>query len=248
METLLNQKSTIAEIRRRFDNDVERFSNLETGQSATIDAPLTMDLISRAALAHNPKARRFLDIGCGAGNYTIKLLQIKSDCDCDLVDLSKAMLNRAHQRVTAFTTGKIQLYQGDFREIELPKNHYDVVVAAAVFHHLRDERDWEVAFCKIYEVTALGGSFWISDLVSHESLAIQEMMWEIYGDYLTSLGGADYRKKVFDYIDREDSPRSVTFQMELLKKVGFQNIEILHKNGSFAAFGGVKAAFSKNNL
>ena len=32
-------KSTVEEIRQRFDKDVERFSNLETGQSATIDAP-----------------------------------------------------------------------------------------------------------------------------------------------------------------------------------------------------------------
>src|SRR5687768_11443821 len=32
-------KSTVDEIRRRFDADVERFSNLETGQSATLDAP-----------------------------------------------------------------------------------------------------------------------------------------------------------------------------------------------------------------
>ena len=34
------KKSTVDEIRERFDNDVERFSNLATGQSATIDAPL----------------------------------------------------------------------------------------------------------------------------------------------------------------------------------------------------------------
>jgi tRNA (cmo5U34)-methyltransferase len=32
-------KSTVEQIRERFDGDVERFSNLETGQSATIDAP-----------------------------------------------------------------------------------------------------------------------------------------------------------------------------------------------------------------
>ena len=32
-------KSSVAEIRARFDHDVERFANLETGQSATVDAP-----------------------------------------------------------------------------------------------------------------------------------------------------------------------------------------------------------------
>lgn len=37
-------KSTVEEIRQRFDADVERFSNLETGQSATVDAPMAMAL------------------------------------------------------------------------------------------------------------------------------------------------------------------------------------------------------------
>ncbi len=38
-------KSSVDQIRSRFDQDVERFSNLETGQSATIDAPLSLELI-----------------------------------------------------------------------------------------------------------------------------------------------------------------------------------------------------------
>lgn len=47
MSTPLENKSSIDEIRNRFDNDVERFSNLEKGQSATIDAPLAMELITQ---------------------------------------------------------------------------------------------------------------------------------------------------------------------------------------------------------
>src|SRR5262249_10738194 len=64
-------KSTVDEIRRRFDADVERFSDLETGQSATVDAPLAMALVARAAAATTPHARHVLDVGCGAGNYSL---------------------------------------------------------------------------------------------------------------------------------------------------------------------------------
>ena len=71
----LDQKSSIGDIRERFDNDVERFSNLDTGQSATMDAPLAMDLITSAAVATTSPINRVLDIGCGAGNNTIKLRQ-----------------------------------------------------------------------------------------------------------------------------------------------------------------------------
>jgi tRNA (cmo5U34)-methyltransferase len=49
MSTPLEKKSSTNEIKERFDNDVERFSDLETGQTATIDAPLAMELITQAA-------------------------------------------------------------------------------------------------------------------------------------------------------------------------------------------------------
>ena len=66
------------------------------------------------------------------------------------------------------------------------------------------------------------------------------MMWQRYGEYLTQLGGEDYRDKVFAYIAKEDSPRPVTFQLDLLRRVGFSKVELLHKNSCFAAFGAVK--------
>lgn len=240
MSRSLEKKSSIEEIRQRFDNDVERFSNLETGQQATIDAPLAMELITQAAATHNPDATHLLDIGCGAGNNTLKLLQQINPLDCDLVDLSQPMLDSAKQRIAEVNKGKIRTFQTDFRKVDLPTNHYDIIIAAAVLHHLRNERDWEETFAKIYEITASGGSVWITDMVSHENSEVHLMMWERYGNYLESLGGPEYREKVFLYIDKEDSPRPVTYQLDLLRKVGFKQVDILHKNSCFAAFGAIK--------
>lgn len=108
MNTPLEKKSTPAEIKARFDGDVERFSNLDTGQTATMDAPLAMELITQAAVRSTQPIRKVLDIGCGAGNNTLKLLQsVVSPFDCDLVDLSGAMLQRAEARVSEINSGKI---------------------------------------------------------------------------------------------------------------------------------------------
>ncbi len=238
-------KSSMEEIRKRFDVDVERFSDLETGQTATIDAPLAMELIARAAIASSADVRRVLDIGCGAGNNTLKLLQFKSPLDCDLVDLSLPMLERAQDRIAAVNTGEIRTFQGDFRTVDLQDERYDVIFAAAVLHHLRDDRDWEMSFQKIHRMTAPGGSVWITDLVSHETGAVHAIMWERFGEYLCSIGGNEYKDQVFGYIDREDSPRPVTYQLDLLRRVGFEKIELLHKNSCFAAFGAVKGLGGK---
>lgn len=233
-------KSTVEQIRQRFDHDVERFSNLETGQSATVDAPLILDLIAGAAEVANPNATSMLDIGCGAGNYTLKLLQRLPDLDVTLVDLSQPMLDRAVERVRSITSRTITPVQGDIRELAIGEAAFDVIVAAAVLHHLRDDSEWLAVFSKLYMALKPGGSLWISDLVVHSSPVIQAEMWNRYGAYLTELKDTRYRDSVFAYIEQEDTPRSLLFQLDLLRQVGFETVEILHKHSCFAAFGAIK--------
>ena len=233
-------KSTVEQIRERFDRDVERFSNLETGQSATIDAKIVLELIARVAAAATPFATHLLDIGCGAGNYTLKLLQYVPNLNVTLVDLSKPMLDRAVERVHAVTSGEVTTAQADIRDLRLGESRFDIIVAAAVFHHLREDAEWLSVFRKCHAALKPGGSMWISDLIAHPNPSIHAVMWARYGEYLTGLKGSEYRDQVFDYIEQEDTPRPLLFQLNLLLEVGFREVEILHKNGCFAAFGAMK--------
>src|SRR5438874_6897389 len=148
-------KSTVDEIQRRFDADVERFSNLETGQSATVGA-------------------------------------------------------------------------------------FDIVLAAAVLHHLRTDEEWRNVFTAFHRALRPGGSVWVFDLVESSIPAIQGLMQQRYGEYLTRLKDESYRDHVFAYVEKEDTPRPLLFQLELLREVGFTQVEVLHKNICFAAFGASK--------
>ena len=233
-------KSTIAEIRERFDNDVERFSNLDTGQVSTIDAEISLELITEAAKRIKPNALNILDLGCGAGNYTLKMLSKLPNLNCTLIDLSKPMLDKALERVSKESNATVKIIQGDLRDIDLPSNHFDIILAGAVLHHLRDDADWEFVFKKLFGILNKGGCLMISDLITQDSELLNNYIWEKYGDYLEKLSGPEYRKKVLDYVAKEDSPRSLNYQLDLMKKVGFKQVEILHKNLNFAAYGGIK--------
>lgn len=248
-------KSSAEEIRARFDADVERFSNLDTGQIATIDAPLAMELTTQVAaeLASTRAAARtrdgaarsaidVVDVGCGASNYTLKFLQRAPDANCTLIDLSAPMLQRAAERVSASTRGAVKIVQGDIRELDLPRESCDVIFAAAVLHHLRGEEEWRAVFAKLFATLRKGGSLWIVDLVQHSTPAVQDMMWRRFGEYLASVRDESYRDGVFAYIEKEDTPRPLLFQLDLLREVGFASVEVLHKNSVFAAFGGLKTS------
>jgi tRNA (cmo5U34)-methyltransferase len=235
------EKSSVDEIRERFDNDVERFSNLEAGQTTTVDSPLMMELVTQAAAISNPQASHILDVGCGGGNYSLKLMQSLPDLDVTLVDLSKAMLRRASERIGAVSKGEIRALQGDIRDLEFPTGQFDVILAAAVLHHLRGVDEWQEVFTKFHRILKPGGSVWIVDLIEQSTPAVQALMWECYGEYLTEFKGEAFREVVFGYIEKEDTPRPLIFQLDLLREVGFVDIELLHKNNLFAAFGGIKS-------
>ncbi|MDR2848999.1 MAG: methyltransferase domain-containing protein [Verrucomicrobiota bacterium] len=233
-------KATIPEIRARFDADVERFSNLNTGQVSTVDATLCLDLITESAARLVPHAQNLLDIGCGAGNYTLMMLAKLPGLSCTLLDLSRPMLDRAAERVAAVAHQSPVTVQDDIRTAPLPENHFDIILAGTVLHHLRDDADWEQVFAKLYRLLKPGGCLLISDLVAQETDALTDAMWLRYAAYLENLGGKPYAENVLAYIDREDSPRAVTYQLDLLRRVGFRTVELLHKHLCFAAFGGQK--------
>lgn len=233
-------KSSVEEIRRRFDADVDRFADVATGQTATMDARLSLDLVVDAAAAIDPGARHVLDLGCGAGNYSLALLERLPGLDVTLVDLSAPMLERAATRVGAATSGHVTTLQADVRDVDLPASSFDVVLAAAVFHHLREAQEWRSVFEACHRWLTPGGSLWIVDLVAHGDPHVQALMWARYGAYLVGLKDERYRDEVFAYVEREDSPRPLVEQLDLLRAVGFERVDVLHKVACFAAFGAVK--------
>lgn len=106
--------------------------------------------------------------------------------------------------------------QTGIRGARLEPGRYDVIVAAAVLHYLREEAEWEAVFRKFYEAMRPGGSLWIADLVHHSLPEVQQLMWRRYGEYLEGLRGPEYRDHGYAYVEFEDTPRPLGFQVDLL--------------------------------
>jgi tRNA (cmo5U34)-methyltransferase len=150
------------------------------------------------------------------------------------------MLMRAEERIRQAGATPVLTYQSDLCALSFPENSFDVILAGAVLHHLRDDRDWKAAFTRFRAWLRPGGRIYVADLCTFDLPDVQQVMWERYGDYLVTLGGEGYREKVFSYIDKEDSPRSLSFQLDLLKETGFSGYDVLHRTSVFACYVGVK--------
>ena len=233
-------KSTPEAIRRNFDQQVERFSNLETGQTTAIDSPLCMELVARSAALLNPDARRVMDLGCGGGNYAVKVTSFLPDVDCTLIDLSANMLAKAEERVLENISGTVTAIQGDYRDIDFGKNVYDVITAGTTLHHLREDREWKSVFSKVFKALKKGGTFWINDIVIGETDEINSMMLDGWLSILQKQITPEEIEMYMKRYESEDTPRTLTYQLDLMKKVGFSETMVLHKHFNFAAFGARK--------
>lgn len=232
-------KSTVDEIRARFDKDVERFSSLQSGQASTIDAALVLEMISQNIVKQHPDATDMCDIGCGAGNFTLKVLQSLPKLNCTMIDLSRPMLKKAEERIKEYGAA-VKIIQDDIRNIILSESSFDFVIAAAVLHHLRTKREWLDILGMIFQALKPGGTFWFWDLIKHEIYSVEMMQIEKYKNYLIGLKDEEYQKHVFDYIEKEDSPETSTFIIKTMMDVGFRKVDIIHKNSKFAAIVGMK--------
>ena len=233
-------KSSPEAIRRNFDQQVERFSNLETGQTTAIDSPLCMELVARSAALLNPNAKKIMDLGCGAGNYAVKITTLLPNVDCTLIDLSANMLEKAEARVNEIISGTVTKIQGDYRDIPMEENSYDVITAGTTLHHLREDQEWELVFAKIFKALKPGGTFWINDIVIGETNEIDRMMLD---GWLSILQKQIITVEIEMYLERyetEDTPRTLSYQLNLMKQVGFSETIVLHKHFNFAAFGARK--------
>ena len=146
----------------------------------------------------------------------------------------------AFPRVRPKTTGTVETIQSDVRDVEVGLGRFDIVLASAVLHHLRTDDEWRTVFQKLHDALKPRGSFWIFDIVESPLPEIQAIHWRRYGEYLTAAGGKAFREELYERIIVEDTPRSVPFQLDLLRTVGFSEVELLHKNSCYAAFGAVK--------
>jgi tRNA (cmo5U34)-methyltransferase len=235
-----NTKSSPEAIRRNFDQQVERFSNIETGQTTAIDSPLCMELVSRSAALLNPDAKNIMDMGCGGGNYAVKVASLLPDVDCTLVDISANMLERAAERVRESISGEVTALHGDYRELDLGENQYDVITAGTTLHHLRGDDEWELVFRKIYKALKPRGTFWINDIILGETDEITQMMLNGWVSMLQRQVSSEEVDMYLDRYESEDTPRTLSYQLDLLKQIGFQQTFVLHKHFNFAAFGARK--------
>ena len=94
--------------------------------------PVTRRAVLKLLKKHNVKACRYLDLGCGDGNFTLEIANLVEAREIVGVDISEQALSLAQRKDVK--TFKVDLENGP---LPYPDNYFDLVTAIEVVEHLR---------------------------------------------------------------------------------------------------------------
>jgi len=104
------------------------------------------------------KGMEILDVGCGTGNFSIKLA--KKGCKVSGIDLSDKMLTLAREK-TEKENLYIDYYHMNVYDLQFPAQHFDAVFSMATFEFVKDMKK---AMIEIFRVCKDKGQIMIGTI------------------------------------------------------------------------------------
>ncbi|MDZ8138507.1 MAG: class I SAM-dependent methyltransferase [Nostoc sp. DedQUE04] len=195
-------------------------------------------------------SRRILELGCGTGELSLKILNRFPDSQVIALDYSPRMLQFAQDKITA--AGYQQRWTGiqaDFGDwADNPENldignEFDACVSSLAIHHLQDEMKLKL-FERIAASLTQDGCFWNADPTLPESPALAEVYkaareeWAVkQGINLTEIRAKRATSSSQGY-SSQDQLASLDAHLQMLSKAGFKAVAVPWKYYGLAVFGG----------
>lgn len=204
------------------------------------------------AIAHclPPTATRILELGCGTGELSLKVLNRCPKAELVAMDYSPRMLSYAQAKIKmAGRSSQVTWIEADFGDwangnVALPETQkFDACVSSLAIHHLEDSIKLKL-FQHIYTNLNPSGSFWNGDPVLPESPAMSKIYDAVREEWVAQKGTKleEFRAKRGTSnpqgYSSHDRLATVTAHLEMLTQSGFQTVAVPWKYYGLAVFGG----------
>ena len=203
-------------------------------------------LVGCIASANN----RILELGCGTGELTLKILECYPSATIVAIDYSPRMLDFARAKIES--AGYAARWTGielDFGEWANNPNFsglgdkFNACISSLAIHHLEDEMKLKL-FQRIRQSLDAGGCFWNADPLLAESAGMKDIYQAAREDWALSQGEtlAQIRANVGTSVSygysNPDRLATLSAQLEMLGSSGFETVAVPWKYYGMAVFGG----------
>lgn len=196
------------------------------------------------------QARRLLELGCGTGELSVKLLKHCPDAHLVMLDYSPRMIEAARAKlIKAKRDHRVTFVQGDFgawtkgeMTEEIGKN-FDGCVSSLAIHHLTDEMKQQLLTC-IGQNLQPGGCFWNADPILQESEALKTIYATVREQWTNAQGTTlrEIRAQIGNSQPQgysgQDRLASLSDHVKMLSNAQFKTIAVPWRFFGLAIFGG----------
>lgn len=184
------------------------------------------------------KAIKVLDLGCGTGNITIAVKKRYPIAKITCIDLAERMINIAKYKLSKYND--IYYNLGDLRKIQFGCD-YDLIISSLALHHLQTDQEKISIYHKIYDSLKEGGAFYNADTILASSEYLENVNIEQWKDFMRiTISNEEIEEKWLPTYYKEDYPAPLIKQVDWLREVGFNNVDVTWKYINGAVFGGIK--------
>ncbi|MCT7965295.1 class I SAM-dependent methyltransferase [Laspinema sp. D1] len=216
--------------------------------------PIYDDLLAALLRCIPVTSKQILELGCGTGELSLKLLAHCPDAELVAVDYSPRMLSVCQDKIAAAGYGeRVRWIEADFGNLATlnvriaPHQGFDVCASSLAIHHLSDPVKLKL-FKWVRQNLSPGGCFWNADPVLSETPALEAVYDAVREEGVKAQGITleKVRAKCGQTIPQgysgPDRLATVLEQVELLKSADFATVAIPWKHYGLAVFGGISGA------
>ncbi|MFA6320937.1 MAG: methyltransferase domain-containing protein [Candidatus Omnitrophota bacterium] len=221
-------------IKKHFESEAERFDKVFFKV-----APFYKEAIGALVLTlpfADGKKPKVIDLGCGTGNITKAVKERYPDARVACLDMAQGMIEMAKAKLKNHKD--IEYWVGDIRRYGY-SDKPDAVISSLVLHHL-DKKNKKLFYRKIFNALPKGGVFYTADFVLPPSDYLAKAYVGQWKKFLRKSFSSSQINEILTKHKEEDRPAELLFEIDLLRKVGFRDVEVVWKNYNFAVYGGVK--------
>lgn len=202
-------------------------------------------------------SRRILELGCGTGELSKKILNHCPDAQIIALDYSPRMIEFARKKMIEAGYQQWNGIEADFGEwANNPKKldigaEFDACVSSLAIHHLSDEMKAHL-FQSIGKSLKKGGCFWNADPVLSESPILEEIYKTVGKEWAEKQGVTieEVRSRLASNSDSVDYAASYGYssqdqlatldaQLQMLVEAKFNTVAVPWKYYQLAVFGGI---------
>jgi tRNA (cmo5U34)-methyltransferase len=182
-----------------------------------------------------------IDLGCGTGTLAQTILQTYPQAELTCVDLSQKMLTLAKHKLGS----DIKCLACPFEELIFDQT-YDVAVSSLALHHLDPINGHRDFYQKLYQALNPAGIFINADVIKTDNPQLQAAFMEKWIVYMQrKISRQEIQERWLKSHFEEDRPVPLMSELQLLKEIGFQNIDVVYKYYNYAVYLGQKGSSGK---